>query len=72
MSLPAVSKHLRKLEDARLIIRTRQGKGYLIQASPGALKAGRDFFNDYESIWNTRLDALGMVLEQGNNNKKQG
>lgn len=61
-SLPAVSKHLKKLEDARLIIRTRQGLGWLIKASPEVMRQARDFFVDYESLWNTRLDALGNAL----------
>jgi DNA-binding transcriptional ArsR family regulator len=71
LSLPAVSKHLKRLGEAGLITRKRQGKGYLIQVSPIALRAGRDFFNDYASTWNARLDALSVTVDQTNESKKE-
>ena len=64
LSLPAVSKHLKRLEDAGLISRGRQGKGYLIQVSLPALKVGRKFFDDYESTWDARLDALAVAVDR--------
>jgi DNA-binding transcriptional ArsR family regulator len=38
MSLPAISRHLRVLEDAKLIHRHRQGRTHLISARPAGLK----------------------------------
>jgi DNA-binding transcriptional ArsR family regulator len=63
VSLPAISKHLKRLEDAKLIIRKRQGLGFLIEASPDAMRQGRDFFIDHESNWMNRLQSMRKMID---------
>ena len=64
MSLPAVSKHLRVLEKAGLILRSReaQWRPCRIQARP--LKDVADWAEHYREVWEGRLDRLGTYLQQ--------
>src|SRR5580765_8320991 len=58
MSMPAVSKHLRVLERAGLIVQRRdaQWRRCRIQASP--LKEVSDWAEHYRHVWEERLDRL--------------
>lgn len=64
MSLAAVSKHLRILEDAGLLQRVRRGREHLMSARPDALVAARRWLQDQEAFWEARFDALAAVLEE--------
>ena len=63
MSLPAVSKHLRVLERAGLIVQRReaQRRPCRIEASP--LKDVAEWAEHYRHIWEERLDRLDEYLE---------
>lgn len=65
MSLAAVSKHLKVLEKARLIIKRRQGKEHLVKLSPRALSEASDFLETYRQLWEVRLDSLEEYLSKG-------
>src|SRR5579863_10051380 len=64
MSLPAISKHLRVLERAGLITRTRdaQRRPCRIQAAP--LKEATDWMERYRDLWEERLDRLDDYVKQ--------
>jgi len=64
MTLPAVSKHLRVLERAGLIGRSRaaQSRPCRLQAAP--LKDVADWAERYREIWEGRFDRLGNYLQQ--------
>ncbi len=62
MSLAAISKHLKVLEKAKLIIKQRRGKEQVIQLSPAAVKDAMGYLKHYEEIWNQRLDSLEQYL----------
>jgi DNA-binding transcriptional ArsR family regulator len=63
MSLPAVSKHIRVLEDAGLITRgkTAQFRPCTLNAEP--LAAVADWTDQYRHIWNARFDVMGRILK---------
>jgi DNA-binding transcriptional ArsR family regulator len=58
LSLNAVSKHLKVLESAGLISRTRQGRDHMIAFEPEPLRAAESWLKFYERFWNSRLDRL--------------
>ena len=58
ITLAAVSKHLKILERAKLIIKHRRGKQQLIHISPAAFKDATDYLKYYESFLVERLDSL--------------
>ncbi len=62
MSLPAVSKHLRVLEDAGLISRGRdaQWRPACLRAQP--LKDVSDWVTRYRRFWDQRFDQLDTYL----------
>lgn len=62
ISLAAISKHLKILEKAKLIIKHRKGKQQVVQLSPATLKEAAEYLKDYEKLWNARFDALENYL----------
>jgi len=64
MSLPAVSKHLKVLEQAGLVARgrTRQWRPARLEAGP--LKEVADWTERYRSFWEERYDRLDEYLDE--------
>jgi DNA-binding transcriptional ArsR family regulator len=64
MSMPAISKHLKVLERAGLITRSReaQWRPSRIQAAP--LKGASDWIENYRMAWESRLDRLHDYLHE--------
>lgn len=60
MSMPAVSRHLKVLERATLISRTRSGKWRASHLEAAPLREAADWIERYREFWDsslTRLDA---------------
>jgi DNA-binding transcriptional ArsR family regulator len=77
MSLPAVSKHLKVLERAGLISRSREAQWRPRRIQPAPLKDVSDWVESYRQLWEERLDRLGNYLQelqasQRSLNKKSG
>lgn len=64
MSLAAVSKHIKVLEQARLIRREKRGTFYYASLNPQALKTAEQWLAYYERFWSERLDSLKRYLEK--------
>lgn len=62
MSLPAVSKHLKVLERAGLISRSRSAQWRPCRLEPEPLKAVDGWLTDYRKLWEHRLDRLESYL----------
>ena len=64
MSQPAISKHLKVLEKAGLVVRTvdAQWRPRAINAQP--LKDATDYLARYEQLWEERLDRLEGYLKE--------
>ena len=58
MSLPAISRHLRVLERARLIQRHRSGRLHLIRARAAGLRDAREWIARCAAHWDAQFDAL--------------
>src|SRR5947208_2905575 len=58
MSLAAISKHLKVLERAKLIIKRRKGKEQLVQMAPQALASAAEYLEAYRQLWEERFEAL--------------
>lgn len=66
MSLPAVSKHLRILEDAGLLTRNRLGREHHLKLEPAPLRNAQNWIEHYRRFWEGSLDALAEYLEKPN------
>jgi DNA-binding transcriptional ArsR family regulator len=64
MSLAAVSKHIRVLEEAGLLERTRQGREHRLRFVAQRLREAADWVNRYRKFWTCQLDRLAEHLEQ--------
>ena len=64
ISQPAISKHVRVLEQAGLIERTRRGREYIIRANPAPAEQARDWISYYAQFWQQQFDAVEEYLKQ--------
>src|SRR5215813_11119768 len=74
MSLPAVSKHLKVLERAGLITRTRDAQMRPCRIEARALKEADDWLEEYRRLWEERLDRLDdylRILQTQENQEKK-
>jgi DNA-binding transcriptional ArsR family regulator len=64
MSGPAVTKHLKVLEKAGLISRSREAQWRPARLEGAPLKAVTDWLDDYRRFWEQSLDRLDDYLTQ--------
>jgi len=64
MSLPGFMKHLRVLEDAGLIERTKEGRVVSCELDAAPLKTASVWMSRYEKFWTEKLDSLARYLYQ--------
>jgi DNA-binding transcriptional ArsR family regulator len=64
MSLPAVSKHLRVLEDAGLLKRRIEGRTHYITANPKPLREAVNWIERHRQMWEGSFDRLAALVEQ--------
>ena len=64
MSQPAISKHLKVLEKAGLVVRSQdaQWRPRSLKAAP--LKAANIYLERYRKLWDERLDRLEAYLKE--------
>src|ERR1700745_575284 len=66
MSLPAVSKHLRVLEQAGLLLSRRYGRVHEMELNAEPLKKAAQWVEEYRKFWEGSLDRLAAYLEKTN------
>jgi DNA-binding transcriptional ArsR family regulator len=64
MSGPAVSKHLRVLERAGLILRGRDAQRRPCRLAPGRLKEAADYLAGFRQFWEGTVDRLEDYLQE--------
>jgi len=64
VSRPAISKHLRVLERAGLVRRTRQGRLSRCRLEPKPLAAAAGWLEHYRRFWEERLERLDAFLHE--------
>jgi len=64
ISLPAISKHVRVLEDAGLLVRERDGRLHRCNIDPKPIAAATDWLEEMRRFWESRLDALADYFER--------
>ncbi len=64
VSRPAISKHLRILEAAGLVVARRRGTARLCTLNAAPLRTVNDWLDDYRSFWSETLRALKSHVEE--------
>jgi len=65
MSLNAISKHIKVLENAELVTRKTIGRTHWIEANIKRIGFTENWFKELKSIWELRLEKLNQVLNTG-------
>lgn len=68
ISQPAISKHLRVLENAGLIRRTRRGRENIVTVNPLPIEEAANWIGIHAKFWHMHFDAVEDYLVA--NNKK--
>jgi DNA-binding transcriptional ArsR family regulator len=64
ISLPAVSKHLRVLENAGLVVRHKDGRVHRCRLIAEPMKDAAEWIERYRLFWEQQFDALARYLEE--------
>jgi DNA-binding transcriptional ArsR family regulator len=72
LSLPAVSKHLKVLQRARLIEQGRQAQWRPCRLSPAPLRDVADWIGQYRRHWEESFERLGAYLRELDDDRQQG
>jgi DNA-binding transcriptional ArsR family regulator len=62
MSLPAVSKHLKILEEAGLVSRRKNGREHVCSLRPEAMIRAQKWIEYHTAFWNSAFDKLEAYL----------
>ncbi len=71
MSLNGVSKHLKVLEKAGLVVRRREGTAHLLSVDWKALGPMVEWLDVARTFWGNRLEALAVYVEQENEDDEE-
>jgi DNA-binding transcriptional ArsR family regulator len=63
MSLPAITKHLKVLEKAGLITKSREAQWRPCKLNPAPLKIANNWMEEYRKYWEESLDRLDAYLK---------
>jgi DNA-binding transcriptional ArsR family regulator len=64
LTLPAISKHIKVLEHAGLITRSRHAQFRPCKLDPGALAEVASWAEQYRHIWDDRFDRMDTYVQQ--------
>jgi DNA-binding transcriptional ArsR family regulator len=64
MSRPAISKHLRHLHAAGLVVTEKQGTASVCSLDARPLREIDDWLRDYEMFWSASLKSLKKYMEE--------
>ena len=64
ISAPAISRHLKVLEDDALIARRKQGQTHYLSLNPAGLKSAQEWLDHYRAFWTGAFDRLDAHLRK--------
>ncbi|WP_346267749.1 metalloregulator ArsR/SmtB family transcription factor [Sporosarcina sp. E16_3] len=69
MSLAAISKHIKVLERANLVVRRVTGRTHLCSLNTESLSQATEWLRFYEKFWSSRFDLLESELLKAKKNE---
>ena len=66
LSLPAIHKHLKILENAKLIERRKVGRTNFIAFNPKTMNTAQDWINQYNTAWGSSHETLENYISSLN------
>src|SRR6516165_7732226 len=71
ISLPAISKHLRVLEEAELIARTKDGRIHRCRLVAAPMETAAEWIERHRRFWEGQFDALEHFLDGTTEEKEE-
>jgi DNA-binding transcriptional ArsR family regulator len=71
LTFAAVSKHLKVLEKAHLVIKQKRGKERVVKLSANALADADAYLGMYRKHWEGRFEALDTLLASEQNHERK-
>ncbi len=71
MSQPAISKHIKMLERAGLVSRSRDAQRRPVKIEGVALKEATDWLENYRKVWEANFSRLDDLLDQLKSQRKK-
>ena len=71
ISLPAISRHIRVLERAKLVAREVDGRVHHCSLDAAALQTVDGWLRHYRRFWTGNLDALARYAEEGQGRRRR-
>jgi len=63
ISIPAISKHLRVLERAALIVHRKEGRVHYFRLTHRSMREAATWIEQYRQFWEAQFDELATYLE---------
>jgi DNA-binding transcriptional ArsR family regulator len=70
VSKPAVTKHLRMLEDARVVSRTVNGRTHVLRLEPHPLREASEWLELHRALWEAKFAAIEQHLAEANDGQE--
>ncbi|MCA0315005.1 MAG: metalloregulator ArsR/SmtB family transcription factor [Candidatus Melainabacteria bacterium] len=64
LSLPAISKHIKLLENANLVKRRVEGRVHYLSLAPSPMEEATNWLTVYSRFWNAQLSRLEDFLQE--------
>ncbi|HZA90959.1 MAG TPA: metalloregulator ArsR/SmtB family transcription factor [Solirubrobacterales bacterium] len=64
VSKPAISKHLRVLEEANVVVRVVDGREHRLSLNAGSLDGASDWIERQRELWERKFDVVEAYLEE--------
>jgi DNA-binding transcriptional ArsR family regulator len=64
LSLPAIHKHIRTLEDAKLIVRKKTGRTNFVALDPTTLRLAQNWIMQYRTEWGSASTTLENYISR--------
>lgn len=70
LTFGTISKHLKVLEKASLIVKTRRGKEQIVRLRPQSLVDATEYLEWYKQFWPDKLESLNTYLTERENSDR--
>ena len=64
VSKPTISKHLKVLENAGVVVRSVEGRTHRLRLEPRALSDAAEWFERQRAVWERMFDAVEELLDE--------
>jgi DNA-binding transcriptional ArsR family regulator len=72
VSKPAISRHLRVLEEAGAIVRVIDGRTHRLRLAEHSLQDAQEWISDQRALWESKFDVVEQYLSERHSEEQGG